>query len=70
MDREEWADIKGYEGAYQISNLGRVKSLTRAVKFSDGRTRTFQSKIIPQRLSGKGYPMVALWKHHIRGRDF
>ena len=24
---EIWKDIKGYEGLYQISNLGRVKSL-------------------------------------------
>ena len=24
---EEWRDIKGYEGLYQVSNLGRVKSL-------------------------------------------
>lgn len=23
---EEWKDIKGYEGLYQVSNLGRVKS--------------------------------------------
>lgn len=22
---EEWKDIKGYEGLYQVSNLGRVK---------------------------------------------
>ncbi len=28
---EEWKDIKGYEGQYQISNLGRVKSLARQV---------------------------------------
>ena len=26
---EVWRDIKGYEGQYQISNLGRVKSLQR-----------------------------------------
>lgn len=26
---EEWRDIKGYEGYYQVSNLGRVKSLER-----------------------------------------
>jgi hypothetical protein len=27
IDMEEFRDIKGYEGLYQISNLGRVKSL-------------------------------------------
>ena len=27
--KETWKDIKGYEGLYQISNLGRVKSLKR-----------------------------------------
>ena len=25
--KEEWKDIKGYEGKYQVSNLGRVKTL-------------------------------------------
>ena len=25
--KEEWRDIKGYEGLYQVSNMGRVKSL-------------------------------------------
>lgn len=29
--KEEWKDIQGYEGLYQISNLGRVKSLKRFV---------------------------------------
>ena len=23
---EEWKDIQGYEGLYQVSNLGRVKN--------------------------------------------
>jgi len=27
MDKEIWKDIEGYEGRYQVSNLGRVKSL-------------------------------------------
>lgn len=27
MNRELWKDIEGYEGLYQISNMGRVKSL-------------------------------------------
>lgn len=29
LENEEWKDIKGYEGDYQISNFGRVKSLKR-----------------------------------------
>lgn len=29
MIKEEWRDIKDYEGLYQVSNLGRVKSLPR-----------------------------------------
>ena len=33
---EIWRDIKGYEGLYQVSNLGRVKSLERYVKGKDG----------------------------------
>ena len=28
---EIWKDIEGYEGLYQVSNLGRVKSLKRQV---------------------------------------
>lgn len=30
-ENEVWKDIVGYEGLYQISNLGRVKSLKRYV---------------------------------------
>lgn len=29
---EEWKDIRGYEGSYQVSNLGRVRSLPRKTK--------------------------------------
>ena len=31
MNDEIWKDIKGYEGLYQVSNYGRVKSLARFV---------------------------------------
>ena len=33
---EIWKDIKGYEGCYQVSNLGRVKSLSRPIHRGKG----------------------------------
>ncbi|MGN1342041.1 MAG: NUMOD4 domain-containing protein [Bacilli bacterium] len=33
---EIWKDIEGYEGAYQISNKGNIRSLDRYVKYKDG----------------------------------
>ena len=33
MSKEIWKDIKGFEGKYQVSNLGRVKSLERTVEY-------------------------------------
>lgn len=40
-EEELWVDVKGYEGSYQVSNLGRVKSLDRTV----GDIRGFYRKI-------------------------
>ena len=36
---EIWKDIKGYEGLYQVSNLGRIKSLKRKVYAGNGKMR-------------------------------
>lgn len=33
---EVWKDIEGYEGAYQVSNLGNVRSTTREVIYPGG----------------------------------
>lgn len=41
---EIWKDIKGYEGYYQVSNLGSVKSLNRNVK-STKKYQTFYKSI-------------------------
>ena len=53
VHREYWKDIKGYEGLYQISNLGRVKSLPRNGTIKDER-------IIKYSLDKYGYPQVVL----------
>lgn len=46
---EVWKDIKGYEGLYQISNLGRVKSLERTVAAKSGSKRTVRERILKPR---------------------
>ena len=57
---EVWRDIKGYEGIYQISNLGRVRSLNRKRKDKRGRSITYCGKILKQTPNSKGYLRVPL----------
>ncbi len=60
---EVWIDIKEYEGYYQISNLGRVRSLDRLVKHSDGHERKQFGKILKPIFDVGGYQYIALHKN-------
>ena len=42
---ERWKDIPGYEGWYQASNLGRIRSVDREIEYSDGRVMRHKSRI-------------------------
>jgi|LakMenE18May11ns_1017448.scaffolds.fasta_scaffold9733409_3 hypothetical protein len=56
--QEEWKDIIGYEGYYQISNLGKVKSLERVVMVerSYGKVKlTWKEKILKGAILKGGY---------------
>ena len=44
--KEEWRDIKGYEGLYQVSNIGRVKSLERMGTKRNGSKFLIQERIL------------------------
>ena len=55
---EIWADVPNYEGLYQVSNLGRVKSLDRTVKSKKG-FKTYKGKILKPRRT-TGYEKVLL----------
>jgi hypothetical protein len=57
---EEWKDIKGYEGLYQVSNLGRVKSLERTVTRKNGRKLPVKELILKPETIHNGYLRVAL----------
>lgn len=50
---EIWKDIEGYDGLYQVSNLGRIKSIK-------------NNTILKTRLNCCGYPYVNLYKNNVR----
>ncbi len=54
MTTEEWRDINGYEGRYQVSNKGRVKSLPRYVNNHTGKLLV-KEKFITLSKTPKGY---------------
>lgn len=55
LEGEIWKDVLGYEGLYQVSNLSRIKSLSRYCG-----NRTTKNKILRHRDMGKGYFHVSL----------
>lgn len=58
ITNEIWKDIPNYEGLYQVSNLGRVKSLQY--------NHTKKEKILSPRITGNGHLSVALFKNKQR----
>ena len=50
---EQWKDVVGYEGLYQVSDLGRIKSLNY--------NKTKQQKILKQTLGNNEYLSVCLY---------
>lgn len=59
---EIWRDIKDYEGLYQVSNLGRVKSLEHKVKYKHV-YRTVKERILKPATLNNGYLIVSLHKN-------
>ena len=57
--QEIWKDIKNFEGCYQVSNLGRVRSLTRKVPTFNG-VRTTKGQILKTYTSNTGYLRIDL----------
>lgn len=54
MEKEQWRDVKDYEGLYQVSNLGNVKSLNY--------NKTGKEQVLTPGMDTKGYLKVTLSK--------
>lgn len=55
MDLENWLPVKGYEGFYEVSDLGRVRS------FMSGK-----AVVLKPALNTFGYPILSLYKNKIK----
>lgn len=55
-EREIWKDIEGFEGLYQVSNMGRVRSLDRKDKMG----RSLKEKVLADKHNNRGYHTIAL----------
>jgi len=55
MEEEIWKDVKGYEGLYQVSNLGNIKSLSRITIGKKYGVHKLKEKIMKPQKCGKYY---------------
>ncbi len=61
MSIEHWKDIEGFEGLYQVSNLGKVKSLKRKT-YSRRRYKEHPERILKDNVDAHGYVYYFLYK--------
>lgn len=60
--KEIWNPIKGFEGLYEVSNLGRVRSLQRTIIQKNGIAITSKGRFKRIGINSVGYPCVTLCK--------
>lgn len=62
---EIWKAIAGYEGRYEVSNMGRVRSLDQMVKHPTGSLKRWRGRVLKATVYSTGYPMVNLGSNKI-----
>lgn len=60
MRKEIWKPVVGYEGLYEVSSIGRIKSLKRVVN-NNGGCRIIRELIKKNSIDSHGYEYVWLW---------
>ena len=59
---EEWKDVPDCGGRYQVSSLGRARSVYRQVTYRDGRIGTFKGRLLSGFRGSYGYRQISLGK--------
>ncbi len=65
--QEQWRPVPEFEGIYEASNQGRVRSLDRIVSRSDGAKQPWRGRVLKGTLDPWGYPCVTL---HRSGKSY
>lgn len=70
MSVETWKPVVGYEGKYEVSDLGRVRSVTRTIT-QLGRggvpfSRGVVGRVLRPGVASNGYPTVAIGRYNTR----
>lgn len=64
-----WKPVVGFEGLYEVSNKGQVRSVDREILQKNGRTRKKVGVVLKQFITNKGYPYVMVnkdYKQHLK----
>lgn len=65
LERELWKDIHGFEGKYQISNMGRVKSCDRILPHNVHGTWHIRERILKPHFTGPGHSIYLTVSLHL-----
>lgn len=65
---EIWKDVVGYEGYYQVSNLGNFRSLDRIIKYKKDGLRLYPGKSLLLEPTKDNYRRIVLMKEGIKAR--
>lgn len=63
---EEWRAVVGFEGSYEVSDLGGVRSLDRVIELSDGRRKRLRGRALKPVSDPRGYLQVTLGRRNRR----
>ena len=66
--KEIWKDVVGYEGYYQVSSLGRIRSVDREIIDKNRVKRPIHGKIMRHTFHPDGYPAISLCRNGIYRR--
>ena len=70
MNYEIWLPVVGYEGVYEVSNLGRVRGVPRILTNCQGVTRKWPEYILKPQPDSHGYTQVTLYRPEKKTKCF